>query len=93
MASHGLLRSLIKCVQNIELAIAEFSKAIFLVDDDPLFYEMRGEAYLLLTDYKTAVSNFKRALQVTTFQSSIPPSFAENRDHPPRAIPISRSTA
>ncbi len=53
------------CGQNIELAIAEFSKAIFLVEDDPLFYEMRGEAYLLLTDYKTAVSNFKRALQVT----------------------------
>ena len=29
-----------------------------------MFYETRGEAYLLLTDYKTAVSNFKRALQV-----------------------------
>jgi tetratricopeptide (TPR) repeat protein len=51
-------------LQNIELGIAEISKAIFLVDDDPVFYEARGEAYLLLTDYKTAVSNFRRALQV-----------------------------
>lgn len=69
--------------QNLELAIAELSKAIFLIDTEPgvnlsifaftqyampsadiprvaEYFEARGEAYLLLRDYKTAVSNFRQ---------------------------------
>lgn len=50
--------------QNLELAIAELSKAIFLIDTEPEYFEARGEAYLLLRDYKTAVSNFRQALKL-----------------------------
>jgi len=50
--------------QDLEGAISEFSKAIFLVDDQHDYFAKRGQAYMLLKDYKTAVSNFKRSLKL-----------------------------
>uniref|UniRef100_A0A7S1EIL2 Uncharacterized protein n=2 Tax=Hemiselmis andersenii TaxID=464988 RepID=A0A7S1EIL2_HEMAN len=50
--------------QDLEAAISEFSKAIFLVDDQPEYFAKRGHAYMLLKDYKTAVSNFRRSLKL-----------------------------
>ena len=35
-----------------------------VVDDEHEFFAQRGHAYMLLKDYKTAISNFKRALKL-----------------------------
>jgi len=50
--------------QDIESAIAELSKAIFLLETNPAYFEARGRAFLLLRDYKSAVSNFNQCLKM-----------------------------
>lgn len=50
--------------QDIEGAIAQLSKAIFLQENIPEYFESRGQAYLLLRDYKSAVSNFSQCLKM-----------------------------
>ena len=51
--------------QDLEGAIAELSKAIFMVETNPAYFEARGRAYLLLRDYKSAVSNFNHCLTLS----------------------------
>jgi tetratricopeptide (TPR) repeat protein len=50
--------------QDLETAIAELTKAIFMVENNPAYFEARGRAYLLLRDYKSAVSNFSQYLKM-----------------------------
>ena len=50
--------------QDLEGAIAQLTKAIFLVEDVPAYFEERGRAFLLLRDYKSAVSNFSQCLKM-----------------------------
>ena len=58
--------------QDLEGAIAELSKAIFLVERNPAFFEARGRAYLLLRDYKSAISNFSQYLKLRRNDSNHP---------------------
>uniref|UniRef100_A0A7S4PKL8 Uncharacterized protein n=2 Tax=Guillardia theta TaxID=55529 RepID=A0A7S4PKL8_GUITH len=51
---------------NVETALAKITKAIYLWDEDPDFFEERGKVYLHLKDYKMAISNFKQALRLYT---------------------------
>mmetsp|Transcript_13038 Transcript_13038/g.29987 ORF Transcript_13038/g.29987 Transcript_13038/m.29987 type:complete len:530 (-) Transcript_13038:377-1966(-) len=51
---------------NAETALAKITKAIYLWDQDPDFFEERGKIYLHLKDYKMAISNFKQALRLYT---------------------------
>ena len=50
--------------QDLEGAIAQLTKAIFLVEGVPAYFEERGRAFLLLRDYKSAVSNFSQCLKM-----------------------------
>eukprot|EP00906_Rhabdomonas_costata_P020726 RCo030162 len=45
-------------------AAAHFSKAIFLFPGQPQLYMHRGEAYLKALDINSAVTNFKKAIQL-----------------------------
>ena len=58
--------------QDLEGAIAELSKAIFLVEGNPAFFEARGRAYLLLRDYKSAISNFNQYLKMRRHDANNP---------------------
>ncbi|KAJ3147467.1 Tetratricopeptide repeat protein 16 [Geranomyces variabilis] len=41
-------------------AIASFSRAIHLLPDEPTFYWHRGEAYLKVLDFESAIANFRQ---------------------------------
>ncbi|KAJ3227787.1 Tetratricopeptide repeat protein 16 [Chytriomyces hyalinus] len=52
-------------------AISHLSRAIFLVPVEPSYYIYRAEAYLLVSDFESAIANFKKA------QELLPPRRAD----------------
>ncbi|KAI8843307.1 hypothetical protein BJ741DRAFT_527999, partial [Chytriomyces cf. hyalinus JEL632] len=56
---------------DVVSAISHLSRAIFLVPIEPSYYIYRAEAYLLVSDFESAIANFKKA------QELLPPRRAD----------------
>ena len=51
-------------INNYEGALVEFTKIIFFDKNIPEVYAERAEIYIKLCDFSSAISNFKKALQL-----------------------------
>ncbi|KAJ3128232.1 Tetratricopeptide repeat protein 16 [Physocladia obscura] len=60
-ALEKLYSSEFPCSEAICVAIALFSRAIFLSKNEPILYINRAEAYLLVNDFESAIANLKKA--------------------------------
>ncbi|KAJ3147576.1 Tetratricopeptide repeat protein 16, partial [Irineochytrium annulatum] len=58
-----------KAPQHLALAIASFSRAVYLDPEEPTYYFHRGEAALRVNDFETAIANFKRSYEMIRKQT------------------------
>ena len=59
-----------------EGALTCFSKAIFLEPDNAAHYKARAEVYLAMCDFKSATSNFRKAVMLDNEDVSVRVSLA-----------------
>ena len=58
-------------IENINNAIADYTKAIELEPDNFSYYKNRGNCYKLNDEYNLAIIDYKRAIELTTDDSEI----------------------
>jgi len=51
-------------VGDHEDALFEFTKSIFLNPDEPAYYKARADTYLYMCDFKSAASNYRKAVML-----------------------------
>ena len=49
---------------RLEEAVLRYTKALYLSSEDPNLYAARGDVYVQLGDFRSAVANYRKALSL-----------------------------